>query len=140
VKVWGLSISLLAVGLAGMLGCQGESAAPGSRAIKHWNMVDSLESGRILSTAAASDIVPFANAMTNNDSYLVANRMGMKKKVTIANEQRSAIFAPSQTSIECTVHVPFNAVLDFGYGISPDAWSRAGDGCQFDVLVENVES
>ncbi|HUT03259.1 MAG TPA: sulfatase [bacterium] len=137
-KAWGLSISLLAVGIAGMFGCQSESSAPGSGAIRHWNMVDSLENGRILSTATASDIMPFADVMTNNDSYLVANRMGMKKKVTIANEQRSAIFAPSQTSIECTVHVPFNAVLDFGYGISPDAWSRAGDGCQFDVLVERA--
>ena len=139
-RAWGLSISLFAAVAvtAGLLGCQGQNAPPGSQAIKHWNMVDSLESGRILSTATTSAIIPFANVMTNNDSYLVANRMGMKKKITIANEQRSAIFAPSQTSIECTVHVPFNAVLDFGYGISPDAWSRAGDGCQFDVLVKNA--
>ena len=98
-------------------------------------MIDSLEKSRVVSTATASVLLPFADVMTNNDSHLVANRWGMKKKVTIAGDQRSAVFAPSATSIECAVHIPAGGVLDFGYGISPDAWSRAGDGCAFEVLL-----
>jgi len=103
-------------------------------------MIDSLEKGRVVSTATASVLLPFADVMTNDDSYLVANRWGMKKKVTIANEQRSVVFAPSATSIECPVRVPAGGVLDFGYGISPDAWSRAGDGCEFQVFLSDGEA
>lgn len=106
----------------------------------YWNMIDSLEKGRVVSTATASVLLPFADVMTNNDSYLVANRWGMKKKVTIANEQRSAVFAPSATSIECCVNVPAGGVLDFGYGISPDAWPRAGDGCEFEIVLEDADA
>ncbi|MBN2209256.1 MAG: sulfatase [Candidatus Coatesbacteria bacterium] len=102
-----------------------------------WNMIDSLEKCRIASTATASAILPFADVMTNNDSYLVANRWGMKKKVTIKEEQRSAVFAPSATSIECPVHVPVGGVLQFGYGIAPDAWSMPGDGCEFEITLED---
>jgi len=110
-----------------------EKPAPGRSG--NWSMIDSLEKCRVVSAATASVLLPFAEVMTNNDSFLVANRWGMKKKVTIGNEQRSAVFAPSATSIECSVSVPARAFLDFGYGISPDAWSRAGDGCEFEVLL-----
>ncbi|MBN1592291.1 MAG: hypothetical protein JW941_03455, partial [Candidatus Coatesbacteria bacterium] len=104
-------------------------------ASRYWNMVDSLEKARV--SASESSITPFSEAMTNNDFHIVSNKWGMKKKVTIDNEQRSSVFAPSATSIECPVRIPPHSLLDFGFAVSPDAWSRAGDGCEFEVLLKD---
>ena len=101
-----------------------------------WSMIDALEQGRITSTATTSAILRHADVALNSDYYLVANRWGMKKRVTIQNEQRSVIFAPSETSMQFGVHVPPGAVLEFGYGIAPEAWSKPGDGCEFSISIQ----
>ncbi|MCD6326372.1 sulfatase [bacterium] len=100
-----------------------------------WNMIDSLEKGKLLLAGSESIIREFADVSTNNDSYISANRLGMKKKVTIASEQRSVVFAPSPLTMQFEVQVPAAGVLDFGYGISPEAWSKLGDGTLFEVTA-----
>lgn len=102
-----------------------------------WSMIDSLERGKVTSTANQSVIIPLAHLAINDDSFLAANKGGMKKKVTIADEQRSVVFAPSNTSLQFDLCVPPCAVLQFGYAVAPDAWDKAGDGSLFEVGLES---
>ena len=106
------------------------------RPLSAWTMIDTLEEADISSSATASSILPLADVSLNQDWYLSGNRAGMKKRATIQNEQRNVVFAPSQTAIRSCVVLPENAVLQFGYAIAPAAWTMPGDGCLFEVLVE----
>lgn len=59
-------------------------------------------------------------------------------RLSLGDESRSTIFAPSGTVLETVVEVPGGAVLAAGYGVAPPARRVTGAAASFSVEVEEA--
>jgi len=57
------------------------------------------------------------------------------KKVKIAGELRTVLFAPAPSSYTFSVKIPPKAILDFGYALMPEAWEREGSATLFKIWL-----
>jgi len=61
------------------------------------------------------------------------------KKVKIAGELRTVLFAPAPSSYTFSVKVPPKAILDFGYALMPEAWEFENSATVFKIWLVKDE-
>ncbi|TET42288.1 MAG: hypothetical protein E3J63_00955, partial [Elusimicrobia bacterium] len=61
----------------------------------------------------------------------------LRKRITIDDETRNALFVPAPATVKYRGMIPPGALLLFGFGVMEEAWERNGDGVQFDLYLED---
>lgn len=61
----------------------------------------------------------------------------LRKRITIDDETRNALFVPAPATVKYRGMIPPGALLLFGFGVMEETWERSGDGVQFDLYLED---
>jgi len=83
--------------------------------------------------------------LTNGSSAEIAHhnreRISFGQEFTINNDKRAVLFEHPNAEIQFnTIAIPDKAVLQFGIGMSPESWSKPGDGVTFEITAVDEKS
>jgi hypothetical protein len=82
-----------------------------------------------------------ANAQSAQIASYNRERVNFAAEFTINKEKRPILWEHPTAEVQFDdVAIPQNAVLQFGIGISPEAWDKKGDGVTFEITVLDQKS
>ena len=82
-----------------------------------------------------------AHAQDAQIAHYHRERVNFAAEFTINEEKRGLIFEHPDAEVQFNnVAIPQNAVLQFGIGMNPQVWDKAGDGVTFEIKVVDEKS